>query len=231
MQPYLFPYLGYFHLLAAADHFIFYDDVQFIQQGWINRNRLAHTDFTVPLQRAPHTALIRERLIDTGRYAHFKRKLLRGFEQNYGQAPHYPTACATLAAVWDRPTTHIADLAVASITAVAEQLELSTTFARASALDYDRSAPGSARLLALLQAAGATTYINPIGGGHLYDTVDFAERGIELQLLTSTLDFGDTSAGWGLSVLHPLAHHGAAVCRRHVLHDYQLEKPTAHART
>ncbi len=40
MQPYLFPYIGYFQLVAAADEFIFYDDVQYINEGWINRNRL-----------------------------------------------------------------------------------------------------------------------------------------------------------------------------------------------
>ena len=231
MQPYLFPYLGYFHLLAAADYFIFYDDVQFIRQGWINRNRLAYTDFTVPLQRAPHTALIRERHIDAGRYAHFRRKLLRGFEQHYGRLPYFSTAYAALAAVLDAPTTHIADLAAASITTVAGLLGLSPTFARASALDYDRSASGSARLLSLLQTVGATTYINPIGGGHLYDTGDFAGCGIELHLLASTLDVRDIAAGWGLSVLHPLARYGAATCRRRVLHDYQLEKPTTHARS
>ena len=231
MQPYLFPYLGYFHLLAAADHFVFYDDVQFIQQGWINRNRLAHAAFAVPLQRAPHTALIRQRLVDAGRYPHVRRKLLRGFEQHYGRAPYYTTTRATLGAVLDTPTTHIADLAAASITAVAALLGLSTTFGRASVVDYDRSTPGSARLLALLQALGATTYVNPAGGGHLYHAADFAACGIELQLLSSTLDVDDTTAGWGLSVLHPLAHYGAITCRQRVLHDYQLEKSITHARS
>jgi hypothetical protein len=40
MQPYLFPYLGYFQLVAAVDKFVFYDDVNYIKNGWINRNRL-----------------------------------------------------------------------------------------------------------------------------------------------------------------------------------------------
>jgi len=31
MQPYLFPYLGYFQLVHAADTFVFYDDVNFIK--------------------------------------------------------------------------------------------------------------------------------------------------------------------------------------------------------
>lgn len=40
MQPYFFPYLGYFQLINAVDHFVFYDDVNYIKGGWINRNRI-----------------------------------------------------------------------------------------------------------------------------------------------------------------------------------------------
>lgn len=40
MQPYLFPYLGYFQLINAVDTFVVYDDVQYIKHGWINRNNI-----------------------------------------------------------------------------------------------------------------------------------------------------------------------------------------------
>ena len=40
MQPYLFPYIGYWQLLAAVDEFVLLDDVQYINRGWINRNRI-----------------------------------------------------------------------------------------------------------------------------------------------------------------------------------------------
>ena len=56
MQPYLFPYIGYFQLLSQVDRFVFYDDVNFIKNGWINRNRLSVNGtpkyFTVPLSNA-----------------------------------------------------------------------------------------------------------------------------------------------------------------------------------
>lgn len=53
MQPYLFPYLGYYQLMSSVDKFIIYDDVSYIKNGWINRNRIlvngnAHY-FTVPV--------------------------------------------------------------------------------------------------------------------------------------------------------------------------------------
>ena len=38
MQPYFMPYIGYFQLINAVDKFIIYDDVNYINRGWINRN-------------------------------------------------------------------------------------------------------------------------------------------------------------------------------------------------
>ena len=40
MQPYFFPYVGYFQLINTVDQFVFYDDVDFIKNGWVNRNRI-----------------------------------------------------------------------------------------------------------------------------------------------------------------------------------------------
>jgi len=64
MQPYIFPYIGYFQLIRAVDKFIAYDDVTFIKQGWINRNRIlangAPLIFSIPLSGASSHLLIRE---------------------------------------------------------------------------------------------------------------------------------------------------------------------------
>ncbi|MZP67265.1 MAG: glycine transferase, partial [Bacteroidales bacterium] len=40
MQPYFFPYAGYFSLIKHTDKFILLDSVQFIRHGWIERNRI-----------------------------------------------------------------------------------------------------------------------------------------------------------------------------------------------
>ena len=55
MQPYLFPYIGYFQLINAVDIFVLYDDVNFRKQSWINRNKIMlngkeHT-FTITVSR------------------------------------------------------------------------------------------------------------------------------------------------------------------------------------
>ena len=67
MQPYLFPYLGYFQLIAAVDKFVFYDDVNFIKNGWINRNRLLISGkvnyITIPLSGASSFLKINQVLV------------------------------------------------------------------------------------------------------------------------------------------------------------------------
>ena len=62
MQPYFFPYIGYFQLMHRVDKFVVLDDVNYINRGWINRNRLmlngaAHF-FTIPLKSASQNKLI-----------------------------------------------------------------------------------------------------------------------------------------------------------------------------
>ena len=56
MQPYFFPYIGYWQLIHAVDHFVIYDDVNYIKGGWINRNRILINGkpayITVPLHKA-----------------------------------------------------------------------------------------------------------------------------------------------------------------------------------
>jgi len=56
MQPYFMPYIGYFQLIKAVDKFIIYDDVNYIKQGWINRNNILLNGksylFSIPLKDA-----------------------------------------------------------------------------------------------------------------------------------------------------------------------------------
>ncbi len=40
LQPSYIPWRGYFHQIALADVFVFYDDVQYDSRGWRNRNKI-----------------------------------------------------------------------------------------------------------------------------------------------------------------------------------------------
>ena len=92
MQPYLFPYIGYFQLINAADIFILYDDVNFRKQSWINRNRILlngsiHT-FTIPCKGISSNKLIKE--IELNNKQDFEHNFLELLGHGYEKkAPYF----------------------------------------------------------------------------------------------------------------------------------------------
>ena len=101
MQPYLFPYIGYFQLIYAADLFLIYDDVAYIKQGYINRNSILSPNgaarFTIPVPGASSNKLISE-LKFSGDVA----KVLRTIEQRYCKAPHFEEIFPMIRGGWLR---------------------------------------------------------------------------------------------------------------------------------
>ena len=64
MQPYFFPYLGYWQTMEAVDKYVVFDDVNYIKGGWINRNNILMNDkaflFTLALSRVSDSKNINE---------------------------------------------------------------------------------------------------------------------------------------------------------------------------
>lgn len=88
MQPYFFPYVGYFKLIGSVDKFVFYDDVDFIKNGWINRNRIFVSGkvgyMTIPLLGASSNQKICD--VQTQKKSLWVRKLTEAVKQNYSKA-------------------------------------------------------------------------------------------------------------------------------------------------
>ena len=191
MQPYVFPYLGYFQLVQAVDRFIFYDDVNFIKRGWIHRNNIlvngsAHR-FTIPLDRASQSKLINEVMLHPVEYLAWREKFLKTLHQSYKNAPCFAPVYALVAEVLTSAQGSIADLTINSVVSVSQYLKLKTNtdFIRASDLSYNRSLRGPDKILALCQQQDATLYINPIGGQELYEAGPFEENNIALCFIQS----------------------------------------------
>src|SRR5680860_768712 len=93
MQPYLFPYIGYFQLIMSVDDFVFYDDVNFIKGGWINRNNITLNGnkklITIPLEKQSSNKLINETRINAHLYEEWSKKVKKSIFQSYKKAPYY----------------------------------------------------------------------------------------------------------------------------------------------
>lgn len=192
MQPYIFPYIGYYQLIAASDRFVVYDDVNFIKQGWINRNNILMggkaSMFTVPLSDQSSFKLICETKVDPRRYESWKQKFCRTLEMNYSKAPYFEPAMAVVKDVLDTKTEYIGEIAARSLSAVCDYLRLPFNATVSShQFAHTRHLSGAGRVKAICGETGATVYINAAGGTELYDKADFAASGLELYFLKPAL--------------------------------------------
>lgn len=184
MQPYLFPYIGYFQLIYAADLFLIYDDVAYIKQGYINRNSILSpngaTRFTIPVPGASSNKLISELALSED-----VAKVLRTIEQSYSKAPHFEEVFPMIRRALELDDRSIASVCQKSFEDIFSYLGLEKQFKKTSELDYDRTASARDRLIALCQQFGADCYINAPGGRKLYSKQDFADREIDLKFVES----------------------------------------------
>lgn len=187
MQPYLFPYLGYFQLIDASDLFVIYDDVQYSKGGWINRNRVllagAPAWFTLPVER---TAV--ETPINAKRYqldARAAGKVTGLFEAAYRRAPAGARARAMLDSALAHDDLNVARFNENAIRLACAELGIATRMVRSSQLDRDRSLGGQSAVIDICRRLDATCYLNAIGGVELYDPASFEADGIELRFIRS----------------------------------------------
>jgi len=188
MQPYFLPYVGYFQLVSAVDHFVFYDDAQFIKNGWIERNRYLLDGqakwFGVPLAKGRHDARINERHVS----ASFSREIvLNKLAFAYRNAPFRVWGLDLVEDLLSQVGPDIARFNGRVLQRLCSILELNTRFSWASDLVFDDACRGESRVIAIASALGASTYINPVGGMHLYDQRRFNDHGLELRFISPRL--------------------------------------------
>jgi hypothetical protein len=225
MQPYVFPYIGYFQLIRAVDRFVIYDDVNFIKQGWINRNRIliggqAHY-FTIPLDNASSYTPIREIRIHR---QDWQSKLLRTMTQAYRRSPFFPETFPLVESVLMEKESFIANLSFHSILKICAHLDIRTEFVTTSTGYGNSHLKAQERVMDICRVELATCYINPKGGLDLYSKRAFLERGVDLQFIQSKSlkypQFKQDFVPW-LSIIDVLMFNGKDQTRE-LLDQYEL---------
>jgi hypothetical protein len=187
MQPYLFPYLGYFQLIRAVDVFVILDTVQYIKQGWINRNYLLCRGqrklFTLSLIRAGSFRPINDqRILESPRN---RKKILNRITESYQGAPHFREVYPLLERVIASEDPRLESCLWAGLQAVCDYLEIPTPLFPLSQVPLKSGTRGLDRLLALCRHFQATEYVNSIGGLSLYTPAGFDGEGVRLSFLKS----------------------------------------------
>jgi hypothetical protein len=179
MQPYLFPYIGYWQLMNVADKFVLLDDVNYIKRGWINRNKLRSGRFTIPLKEASQNKKIRE-LSVVGDHTAFYRAL----EVTYKNAPYYNEVRPLL----DLHGEKISSVVYHSIKNINDYLGIRTEIVSSSSLYNNQNLSGQQRIVHICLLEQGKTYINPINGWDLYNDALFKQYGLKLTFLKSRVD-------------------------------------------
>lgn len=185
MQPYFFPYIGYFQLINAVDKFVVYDDVNYIKRGWVNRNRILLNNaphlFTIPLLKASQNITIANTMMDPS--LKWRNKLIVTMEHAYKHAPYFNEVFPIVKEVVLKECPSIATYALNSIKAVTNYLGIETQIQPTSSTYDNKHLKGPDRILDICQKEAATTYINPSGGIGLYDNQQFKDAEINLQFI------------------------------------------------
>jgi hypothetical protein len=185
MQPYFFPYLGYWQLIHAVDRFVFYDDVNYIKQGWINRNRVIVNGqpsyITVPIKDASPYKKINELFIDNTAFR--RDKMLKTIDAAYRRAPHFLEAMPIVESIIFYQAKNLSDYVKNSIYKISNAVGITTEIVNSSSKYENKHITAQDRILDICIREHADTYINPQGGQNLYEAKVFYRRNIDLQFL------------------------------------------------
>ncbi|MES0488474.1 MAG: WbqC family protein [Leptospirales bacterium] len=188
MQPYFFPYIGYFQLIHEVDIFVVYDNIEYTKKGWINRNRIQQNGqektFSIPIKKDSDYLQISERLISP----EFNRKnLLNQIRGAYGKAPYFKEIFPLLQEIILFSESNLFPYIYNSIVLLAEFLEIETKIRISSQIEMDHSLKGENRVIATCKALNADVYVNSAGGVDLYKPAHFQKEGVDLKFLKSEL--------------------------------------------
>jgi len=187
MQPYLFPYIGYFQLMNLADTFVVYDDVQYIKGGWINRNNILVSGerklFNLSLKNDSTFSNINERFFDVAKFEREKIKLLKTISQSYSKATYFKEAYSLIESILSNSEIQLSEFIIKSIVKINEYLQIDTAILKSSEIEFDKRLKAQERVINLCENLKAQHYINPIGGIELYSKGKFQESGIILNFI------------------------------------------------
>lgn len=192
MQPYLFPYIGYFSLIKNTDYFVFFDTPQYIRKGWINRNRILGTNgtdvyFTVPVEKCARETPINKVKISCNE--NWKEKWMGQLTIYKKRAPYYSKIISLVQDILNVKTQYISELAINSVVRTCDYLGMNFHYDIFSQMNlplFEVKAPDEWALY-ITKEMKYDTYVNPPGGKSFFDASKYKKVDIELEFLTQEI--------------------------------------------
>ena len=226
MQPYFFPYLGHFELIARSDSWVVFDVVQYNPRSWMNRNRILRHDsgwqyLQVPVVKMPRGTPVSEIVVKDLKAA--RERCLAKMQHYKRVAPYYENVHYLVSECFARTaSTRLTDLNIASLEVVCEYLELPFQHSTCSKLELNLTGIEHAGQWALriCQRLGATAYINPVSGRNIFVAKEWKSAGIQINFLSPRrliYDVADFKFEHDLSIIDVLMWCSPIKVKEHLL--------------
>lgn len=207
MQPYFFPYIGYFQLINSVDEFIIYDNIQYTKKGWINRNRILCEGkdrlISLPLKKDSDYLNVVERNLSES-WVKDKNKMLNIIKSSYIKSPYFNEVFELISDCLNYKEFNLFKFIHNSILLINNFLDIKTPVIISSTLNVDHNLKSQNKVLSLCKERNSNFYINTIGGVDLYDKKIFKDNGIDLMFIKSNSiqykQFDDNFIPW-LSII------------------------------
>ncbi len=188
MQPYFFPYIGYFQLINSVDEFVIYDNIQFTKKGWINKNRIlvngSDVLVSLPLKKDSDFLNVNERFL-ANTWEVERKKMLNRITESYRKAPHFKNVYAVIEECIVYDDRNLFKFILHSVQTLMQYLNIETNLVISSSISINHQLKSDEKVMAICKERGAGIYINPIGGVNLYDKEHFKQNNLELQFQKS----------------------------------------------
>jgi hypothetical protein len=223
MQPYFFPYIGYFQLIRAVDKYILYENLEYIKDGWMHKNRVLvknHGPTNISLKilgKSSFKKIVEITLVNDDRW---KRKLLRTIQQNYSNSVYYQEVYPLIEFLINMPEKNLHVYNSKIILAICNYLDIETyvQYQNTNYLDLEKKIQDkfdlqrkdnnsqlniydenyekkTVRVIEICKQESAKMFINAIGGKSLYSKNQFFQHGIDLFFLkTKNISYKQLSA-------------------------------------
>lgn len=186
MQPYFFPNLAHFALIASVDKWVVFDVTQYTPRSWMNRNRVLHPEsdwqyITANLKRSSTAITTQQAVVENLTKT---QQLVNGKLSHYRKfAPFYDDVIVLVNEVFSQANSDsLVDLNVSTLERVCEYIEIPFNFKICSKLNlnFDDDLDAGQWAPAICEQLNANEYLNPIGGASLFAVSEFKQRGIDL---------------------------------------------------
>ncbi|MEG0431523.1 MAG: WbqC family protein [Anaerovoracaceae bacterium] len=191
MQPYFFPYLGYYQLINSVDEFVIFDNAQYVRRSWMNRNKILNEQkessfITVPISKSPRKTKIKDVIID--HHTNWQEKISHQLFY-YKNAPYYHDVLDFLNECFLDNSGNLSDFNTSLLrkTCALFSIDTNITILSQRFPTIDRADAADEWGIAVSQSLDATEYINAIGGKEFYSEQKYTDHGLKLKFINPIL--------------------------------------------